>query len=288
MSKTDEHSILEVLERVSQAEAVPEATTRAIERARQALQAVSGTTSAESKRRFTRLRMAKWLLPAAAAAAVLVAVGLWPASKSRHAPGQVYALSEVPELTNKARILHARSVVYVPVWAPSEQERYIWMREYWVDQVAQRWCKRTTYLGKRAGHPSSNPQMQYGGGDGICDGQYVMYVDHRQKTVTYEKPAPFRLRWNTRQAARGATPFTVEELSGYTYSGQEMVEGELQQIWEGREQPCGDEEWNKRKLWFSPQKGEVGRIELWGRLQAPCHVGTGRFLPDPAVTRLPL
>lgn len=84
MSNLDEQRILDALERVSQVEPAPEATAQAIERARQALTTASGTTRAERKRRFPHSRIARWLIPVAAAAAVVLAViEFRPAGRTR-------------------------------------------------------------------------------------------------------------------------------------------------------------------------------------------------------------
>jgi len=74
MSNLDEQQILDALERVSQVESAPQATTRAIERSRQALAVASDSIGVKRRRPFIRFRMVKWLIPVAAAAAVVLAV----------------------------------------------------------------------------------------------------------------------------------------------------------------------------------------------------------------------
>jgi hypothetical protein len=215
---------------------------------------------------YPLLKVAKWVIPLAAAAAVVLVVGLWPAGRNGQAPGHVYALSDLPALVNSARTLHVRELNYQPLWAPPDQERTVWASDYWVDQARLSWCRRETYVGKRSGRPARDPEdNRHGGFDQISDGQYVMYVNHAAKSVTYEKPTAFKLRWMVRRERDSASPVKAENLEGLTYSGQEMLDGQLHEIWELTIPPWGDGRSFKFKLWFLPQKGEVSRSCHWAK-----------------------
>jgi hypothetical protein len=218
--------------------------------------------------RIMHSRTLKWLIPMAAAAAVIVAVGLWPERGVRGrsgGSGRVYALSDVPALIAGAHTLHVRLLHYPPIWAPPEQEREIWAQDYWVDQPNLSWCRRETYVGKRPGTPSSDPEERHTSIDHICDGQYVMVVDHGEKSVSYEKPTPFKLRYQVRYERDQATPITSEILENYTPAGQEPLDGQTHQVWEQIVPPFGDGRSFRFKLWFSPQRGEVSRMVTWAR-----------------------
>jgi hypothetical protein len=229
--------------------------------------------SAQRPKRFRGYRIMqrktlKWLVPVAAAAAVVVAVGLWPERGGNGRPGgsgRVYALSDVPALMDGARTLHVRMLYYPPTWVPPEQEREIWAQDCWVDQPNLSWCWRETYVGKRPGVASSDTEEQHASIERMCDGQYVMVVNHGEKSVSYEKPTPFKLRYQVRHERDNATPLTAELLESCTYSGEELLDGQTHQIWEHVVPPYGDGRSFKSRLWFSPQRGEVSRVVTWAQ-----------------------
>jgi hypothetical protein len=221
--------------------------------------------------RVLRSRLVRWFLPAAAAAAIIVAVGLWPEQGGNGRPGgsgRVYALSDMPALISSARTLHVRRLHYPPTWAPPEQEREIWAHDYWVDQPNLSWCWRETYVGKRPGLLPGEPEGQHKGVERICDGQCIMIVDHRDKTVTYEKPTPFKLRYRVRHERDRATPIRAESLASWTHVGNELLDGQMHQTWDLLIPPYGDGRSFRHRLWFSPQKGEVSRIQYWAQSPA--------------------
>jgi hypothetical protein len=261
--------------------------------------------SAQRPRRFRGYqimqgRTLKWLIPAAVAAAVVIAVGLWPQSGGNGrngGSGRVYALSDLPSLIGSARTLHVRSLYYPPTLAPPEQEREIWAQDYWVDQANLSWCWRETYVGKRPGLPPSDPEERHTSIERICDGQYVMVVDHGTKSVSYEKPTPFKLRCQVRHERDGATPITAEFLDSCKYGGQELLDGQMHQTWEYVVPPYGDGRSFRFRLWFSPQRGEVGRVllsaqspatngqwveaEMWERFERDVTPPPGTFSTEP-------
>ena len=219
-----------------------------------------GTGLSPIKRRILRIG-----IPATAAAAVLLVVGLWPVDKNGHATDRVYALSDVPALMNSARTLHIKVLSYNPQGASPDGVRDIFATDWWVDQPNSRWARRGTYVGERP-LPLGDPNRDYSWFDRVCDGQYEMWVDSRDKTVTYEKFTPFWSSYEMKHQRDLVTvPMTEELLDGCTYTGQELLDGQAYQVWERTLPPFGDGRLSKWKLWFSPRRGEVSQMQTWER-----------------------
>ena len=284
MSSNDEQRILDALERVSQVEPASEATTRAIDRARQALQAVTGTTSAEGGRRFTRSRMAKWLLPAAAAAAVLVAVGLWPEAGRNGGSGRVYALSDVPGLLRSAKVLHLHG------WASSDQ-RVKLVKDYWLDAANGRWHISHRVAGLVDGFPPPEElkKMKNRGREWVFDGEYRMTLldeapgapgdPSLKTTVEFARLTPFQRKLGLRRYYGWVTENLADfedarALGLFARIGQETIDGVAFEIWEsqhdmGHHDESADtvvfdgQNLIRIKVWLSPKLGVLARVEKW-------------------------
>jgi hypothetical protein len=266
MSKIDEHTILEVLERVSLAEPAPEATARAIQRGRQTLANLSRTIDAPRKRRFFHPRVVKWLIPAAAAAAAVIVVGVWPmtgGSRRGGEAGKLYAFDQLPVLFRAASTVHEHRFYLQPNQAPPGQERRRYSWDQWVDLPVGRWAAYSRYVGPVPGTPG--PKLEdWALFDHVCDGAYLMEVNHQEKTVEFTRPTAFKCLLMARQRHDAIVDaFAYPGELGYQQVGQEVLSGRSFEVWEFIRPPEEDARSTKLRMWFSPAGGDVGRWQYW-------------------------
>jgi hypothetical protein len=266
MSKIDEHTILEVLERVSLAEPAPEATARAIQRGRQTLANLSRTIDAPRKRRFLQPRVVKWLIPAVAAAAAVIVVGVWPMTGGNRRGGEagkLYAFDQLPAMFLAASTVHEHRFYLQPNQAPPGQERRRCSWDQWVDLTAGRWAAYSRHVGPIPGTPG--PKLEdWASEDYVCDGAYLMEVNHQDKTVEFTKPTAFKCLLMARQRHDAIVDaFAYPGELGYQRVGQEVLSGRSFEVWEMIRPPQVDTNWTKLRMWFSPAGGDVGRWQYW-------------------------
>ncbi len=164
------------------------------------------------------------LVPVALAAAVLIAVGIWPGG---HPAGRAYGMTDIPELIH-AGVLHVRGEMFMPAVVPPGQERTRVEYEYWVDAN-----------GSRCRHTMPTCSIEAGKtvvtlGERVMDGEYVMTVDHAARTVMYTRLNELRRALETRRSlARFYEQlFGGQMLDAFHATGFEIVAGVKYTVWE--------------------------------------------------------
>lgn len=235
-------------------------------------------------------------IPAAVAAAVILAVGLWPQDVSENGtvqPGRGYALADIPRLLDSAKVLHLREWYYIPgmLDGPPDLKRRKVEAEYWLDVANGRWRLWFTDLGLSGSAEPTDKQreMTYRYLQRVSDGEYMMELWHDapifEDDPTVEKLGEYTLLtpymrhlevlfyypWVTActDRFRDATA-----LGQYVKVGEEELHGDMFELWEHEQQvPRWDEttkkriwasdRWGKTRVWLSPATGDVGRLETW-------------------------
>lgn len=234
-------------------------------------------------------------IPAAVAAAVLLAVGLWPESATRHGignSGRVYGLADIPNLIHSARVLHLHEWFLIPNVAQGTadlQRRKIAM-DTWVDTVNGRWRIELTDLGLGEGSPPPEEleDATYHISTMVSDGEYLMEYGHHQqlfqeaapdeKTGEFTRLTPFMKKLEMLKVYPEVTAFadrfSGKALDRYTMVGEEEIDGERFEVWESEyDLARWDDAAQKRvydgvdqgrtRVWLSPTSGNVGRMEHW-------------------------
>jgi hypothetical protein len=233
-------------------------------------------------------------LPAAAAAAVLLGVGLWPESGHKGHPsgsGRVYALSDIPGLIHSAKVLHLHEWYLFPRGdvPPGVQRRRINI-DNWLDVTTGRWCRTCTDGGLVDGSPPPeelrNHRMHYS--LYVCDGTYTMELGYNaplfeddpsvKKTAEFTRMTPFMRNLTLRRYYPELTKVAFyDNPSVLAYSkkvGQETIDGVAFDIWEHewdgphdgrtpRTNGCNGTHRFKTRVWLSPASGVVARGEVW-------------------------
>jgi hypothetical protein len=126
--------------------------------------------------RFTKL---------AAAAVIIIAVLLSIAIFERSVR-PAYGISDVPGLLCSARTLHVKAWSYFPEdAAPGKVQRRVAL-ESWYD------LENGLSRGMSAGYNNVPENTTLRLNESVCDGQYIMGINHSEKTVTFHKLSPFQ------------------------------------------------------------------------------------------------
>ncbi len=226
----------------------------------------------------TKMRRRTFGATAVAASVLLVVLGFWP---SENGSGRAYAMSDVPELLGSARTVHMKGWMYMPSSGrPSKGQTRV-DYEVWLDAANGR--LRQTYPGVGAGGGmirgrkiGSGRGSSWSGSPGdielilcekVSDGQYVMMLNHTDKSVEYSKLNPFHRALQSRQnvdALHRRLFGRIDKLDGFRKEGQQRINGKAYDVWkgmlEGHRNRGGS---SKYECWLAPDTGEIGRIHTW-------------------------
>ena len=201
-------------------------------------------------------RTLKWLIPAAAAAVILVMVGVWPAGRS---DGKVYGMADVAQLLGAARTLHISGRLFVPPYSmPGTRQTEVRL-EMWLESGAAR-ARQSTVT-----YSAGNDGFKISRGERVCDGEYRMEVDHDAKTVTYGKLNLFRRQLQSQLDLDGlyrGILGRLKETVGFAKTGQEDIGGKSYDIWEGTIEEAQVGMSLKTKWWLAPHTGQIGRMQM--------------------------
>jgi hypothetical protein len=165
-----------------------------------------------------------------------------------------YGISDVPGLLRDAKTLHVKgSCTYhlkgqKPISCPVE---------YWVDFDNLRFRKRVVYRLRTREGGFSDTCREY---EDVSDTTYRMSIDHTDKTISYLRSTPFRIRFIMRtleERDKFLKHFYlgIDQLEGFERVGQEEIDGSMFDIWEKKDN-------NSRRITkysINPETGKLGR-----------------------------
>jgi len=205
-------------------------------------------------------RTLRWFIPiAAAAAAVLLMVGVWPGETKS---GRAYAMTDVPELLRSAKTLHITGRLYLPPYAMPGHEQTEVPYEIWADPENCRFRSPQTYYGVNTAGEQSKVSIAVG--EVVSDGQYRMTVNHTEKTVKYELLNAFHRRLLAKldmEELHKDVVARIEAVGGFTKTGEEEIDGRTYGIWEGIVKETDLPTNIKVMCWLDSERGEIGRVQ---------------------------
>ena len=211
--------------------------------------------NAGRRHRLMQSRVLRWAIPVAAAAGVLLVVGLWPGGQNRNGtpqPGRVYAFSEVPALVRSAQTFHIHGV--------------------------RRWIMsgKTVELPIDSWHSASGAYHilgvnVHGNGvdlpDVVCDGQYEMKIDHVNKSASFKQVTPLQTRLVFLAEMQNMLFGNLARREGLVRTGKETIDGRSCEVWQREETspPVAGLAARFNKYWFDPSTGVLVRAETWAK-----------------------
>ena len=217
--------------------------------------------SAELEPNIWRIIMKHRITRFAVAAGIIIAVlvGIKQFDGSIDLAKPAYGITDTPELFQAARTIHMKGRTYFPLSEPGKEQSSVEV-EYWLDTQNGRW--RLTY----PGYSSSGEGIKIHVSENISDGEYIMHINHTNKTVSFSKLSPFQRKLFTHK--NGYTFLELLYINfdrfDYTKVGREVIDGATFDIWEGILKDNLDTE-IKVKTWLSPTTGNFARIKTWSR-----------------------
>jgi hypothetical protein len=248
MTKRDLETILNTIGR----EPVPDPASALADELTQQFTGRLITSQPETK--WRHIMKSKITKLAAAAAIILLVIGLfefWPSVKMT---GTVYGMTDIP------RLLQEANTIYVHGWAfkTATEKGEV---EYKADRQNGRFYSKK---------PGFNPQIGPYNYLGVCDGEYILETSlilgaQPYQTIQYEKASPFYCRVETQKLFREFLMIfgNLDRVEGAQKTGEEKLDGILYDVWEGQIQsennPGGAV---VVKSWLSGSDGRIGRIEM--------------------------
>jgi len=240
----------------SDAKTVPGVDDRILGDASKHLEKLKQQRSAPSRPNFWRTIMKSPKTKLAAAAVVLITALLsilyfYPVST-------VYALSDATKLMSQARTLH----ISMKYFLNKDEMR----SEYWYDLENGRkysyWEGITSEPNPEAGNPIKYVPVKYVL-ETVYDSQYIMKVNHKNKTVDYGKLLASQKQPNKQMIANRTLTAAVQDmryLNQYHKTGTGQLEGQAYDIWQ-REFKHTDSGYSFRfEIWVSPSTGSIVKI----------------------------
>ena len=199
-------------------------------------------------------------------AIILIAAALFFTILDKSA-APAYGMSDLPELLRSAKNVYAKGWMYVPPIVPPGQQRQKIVFEFRIDLENGR---------MRHTHPSTeirDGKITAKEKEIISDGEYMMQIDHTDKTIFFRKLSSFQgvlqtyQNLDTHLRQLFGNP---EQMDKHEVVGEEKIEGTNYQIWEGEisEVPAAGGGTAKMKVrsWLSPHSGDLGRVKVQVKL----------------------
>ncbi len=203
-----------------------------------------------------RLIMKNNIIRSVAAAIILisVAVGLYFFPTS-----QAYGITEAVGLLGHAKTMHVQIKRF-----SQDQTRPAMPAKYWYNLEEG---KMYYYYE----HRSSEEEIEgrpfvYNGLATIWDGHFVMHVNHREKTVHYERLLTSQQDLHCRMIRNMALEMALQDihyLHEYTKVGKGEISGQSYDIWRRDFLEPNSKYHFRYETWVSPSNGEIGRTRTY-------------------------
>jgi len=166
--------------------------------------------------------------------------------------GPAYGITDLPGLLGKAKTVHATIKRF-----SNDEELH---SEFWYDLENGRMYRyfegRTSW---RAGKYVTET---------IWDNEYITRINHKSKTVTFEKLLASQHALNVQVISDMALKMAlqgIQYLDQYTKVGRGQIEGQSYDIWQREFQSVDSGLGFRYEIWVSPTRGDIGRTRRWGK-----------------------
>ncbi|MHC4155228.1 MAG: hypothetical protein ACYST6_09955 [Planctomycetota bacterium] len=215
--------------------------------------------SAEIQPDVWRIIMKSRMTKLAAAAVLIVIIGVLAYWSDTGMVSKVYAMSDVPQLFYSANTIHMKGRMYFPASQPGNQQISV-ETECWLDLANGRW--RLT----RPGYSSSSEGMKITVSEDICDGgEYEMTLNHTENSASHNKVSEYQRQLFNRRNIHSVMHFACgrpELFDHFELVGEEKIDGHTYNIWEAFVKEVRGLK-IKLRSWLSPATGDFARVILW-------------------------
>jgi len=206
-----------------------------------------------------RIIMKSRMTKLAAAAVLMVIIGVLVYWSDTGMVSKVYAMSDVPQLLYSANTIHMKGRIYFPAPQPHNQQVSV-ETEYWLDLANGQW--RLT----QPGYSSSSDGMKITVSEHICDGgEYEITLNHTENRASYSKVSKYERQLFNRRNIHALMELACghpELFDHFEIVGEEKIDGHAYNIWEAFVKES-IRPGVKIRSWLSPATGEFAKVILW-------------------------
>jgi hypothetical protein len=199
----------------------------------------------------------------AAAAVIIIAVGIGMYYFTGDGTTPVYGMTDVPKLFRMARTVHLKGWLYHPGdKTPDGDDVPPVNWEEWFDLENGRWWSTTCSSSGRA------DATKISVGELVSDGQYRLRLNHTRKSAHFSKINKYQqmmAKHKGRDQMIERLLGHISKLDSFVKIGREKINGVHCDIWQREEVFSATGHENRYKYWLSPSTGECKRYQDWMR-----------------------
>lgn len=201
-----------------------------------------------------------------AAAAVIMLIVVLSITFLDRTVTPAYGITDLPELLLSAKTIHIKGWSYFPEATDAGKVQRRVALEKWFDLENGR--SRTMSAGYNNVPMNTTLRLM----ESILDGEYIMSINHGEKSVVFYRLTPFHQKVRRREDVGELITQMLgdpRKLDEFRQIGQEDIEGTTFEIWQGDVIFPLPEQSGVHPLrirgWVSPTTGDVGRIVVQSR-----------------------
>jgi len=189
-----------------------------------------------------------------------------------------YAITNIPQLLRQARTVHIKGWAIKPVPGMEVEQMPKYPLNYWFDLQNE----RARYI--QTGSITKDGKTTFTELETIFNDQFMMNIDHTNKTVSYTRIRPFFKVLMVRQNLDGLLNQLFKSgkaFGNFEKTGQEDIDGVIYEIWQGEyDVLIPDAPKVKMRVSFDPQTGNIAAMKAWGK------INDGDWLPALDITTI--
>jgi len=242
-----------------------------------ALEKWEKTKSADTQPNIWRIIM-KSRITKLAAAAIFISAAVLSLIIFDKTVSTTYAITNIPHLLRQARTVHIEGWTIKPVPGTEVEQMPKYPLNFWFDLQNE----RIRYT--QTGSITRDGKTTFTELETIFNGQFVMNLDHTNKTVSYSKVSPFIRGFMIRQNFDGVLNQLFKSgkaFGNFEKTGQEDIDGVVYEVWQGEYDvlvPSAPRV--KMQVLFDPYTGNIAAMKAWTK------INDGDWLPVLDITAI--
>jgi len=189
-----------------------------------------------------------------------------------------YAITNIPQLLRQARTVHIKGWTIKPVPGMEVEQMPKYPLNFWFDLQNE----RARYT--QTGSITKDGKTTFTELETIFNDQFMMNIDHTNKTVSYTRISPFFKVFMVRQNLDGLLNQlfkSAKAFGNFEKTGHEDIDGVIYEVWQGEyDVPVPGAPRVKMRVSFDPHTGNIAAMKAWGK------INDGDWLPALDITAI--
>ena len=175
-----------------------------------------------------------------------------------------YAVTDLPGLFERAKVIHIQGWQHFPGHRMPDGEEIPPVEiDNWIDREGGRSC----YTGTGLSVDKNGVRVTVS--EAISDGQYKLILNHTERYAVFFSISNYQRMleaYRTSGVFSGQIFDDIEQLQNFEPVGWERMDGVEYQVWQRETAHAITQHAVRLKFWLSPQTGELGRVQIWSRV----------------------